>query len=53
MREKLIELIENAPVWRSASFDEACTQLADHLFTETVTVVGKSTCGKGRTVTHE
>ena len=31
MRDKLIELIENAPVWRSASFTEACAQVADHL----------------------
>lgn len=30
-RKKLIELIENAPVWKNASFHEACTQVADHL----------------------
>jgi hypothetical protein len=31
-------LIENAPVWRSAKFDEACTQVADHLIANGVTV---------------
>jgi hypothetical protein len=37
-REKLIDLIENAPVWKSASFHESCTQVADHLIANGVTV---------------
>ena len=31
MRDRLIELIKNAPVWENGTFDEACEFVADHL----------------------
>lgn len=31
MRERLIELIKNAPVWKNGTFDEACEFVADYL----------------------
>lgn len=31
MRDRLIELIKNAPVWKNGTFNEACELVADHL----------------------
>lgn len=39
-REKLAKMIGDAPVWKSATQGEACTQIADHLLANGVTVQG-------------
>lgn len=31
VKKRLTKLIENAPVWKNASFAEACAQVADYL----------------------
>lgn len=38
MRDKLKELIENAPVWKNGTFGEACEFVADHLIENGVIV---------------
>lgn len=38
MRDRLIELIKNAPVWKNGTFDEACEFVADHLIENGVIV---------------
>ena len=47
MRDKLIELIKNAPVWKNGTFDEACEFVADHLIENGVIV---PPCKVGQTV---
>ena len=42
VKKRLTKLIENAPVWKNASFAEACAQVADHLIANGVTVREKA-----------
>lgn len=44
-REKLAELIGDAPVWRNASKGEACTQIADFLLANGVTFATSTNVG--------
>lgn len=37
MRDKLAELIGNAPIWKSATIDDACMMIADYLIANGVT----------------
>lgn len=38
MRDRLTELIKNAPVWKNGTFDEACEFVADYLIKNGVIV---------------
>ena len=45
MRDKLAELIGNAPIWKSATIDDACMMIADHLIANGVTFATDNNVG--------
>ena len=45
MRDKLAELIGNAPIWKSATIDDACMMIADHLIANGVTFANDNNVG--------